>query len=340
MRRPELIDTPLPYLSLQDLGVTIRGLVPDISDAQVAVMESDLFAIQSRYAPENSSHYQIDAAELYRDLESRAARELKRLDRSVGVVYMDKDIGNDQDINTRVFRLNLSRSSSGEIVSRRGVKITAEQQVRAMTEWVNQTSLDEIVLVDDVLAFGDTVTAIAKIVKKASGHDTHTLKMLAGIATSGGIWRGIETAEGAGIEVNALTKVLASEPIEGLTKGMAIPTSRDLTLLGGKIGTYESLSVPYFLPFSTPLPSILGRETGWKQASLDLLDFNEALFGTLESIAGHPITIGLLVLNGYGIPYSSISHPAINFAVPQPEMTIRQYISDMRDVVLRSDFTK
>ncbi|MFZ3010198.1 MAG: hypothetical protein WA030_04270 [Candidatus Microsaccharimonas sp.] len=333
MRRPELIDTPYPYLSLQDIGVTSRELAPDLSDQQASSLEAKLLEIKEQYAPVDSTFYSIDAEALYHDLELNAASELVRTDRRVGVVYMDKDIAIHQALGERERRLDLSRSASGSIVSRRGIQLSADEQIRGMITWADQQQLDELVLVDDVLAFGDTVSAIVATIRAALDSDRPKIRMLAGIAASGGIWRGLEVAHEANIEVTALTTVLASDPVEGKTKGMAIPTSRDLTILGGKIGDLEGQSVPYFLPFSEPLMSILGERSQWKQASLDLLDFNETFISVLEDINGAPVTIGSLALSGFGIPYTSLDRPDIRFAVPDVSVEVATYIAKLRDVV-------
>lgn len=335
MRRPELIDTSYPYLSLQDLGVTSRELAPELTDEQVGLLEEELLAIQRQYAPESSTFYPIDAATLYRDLELSAANELSRTDRRVGVVYMDKDIATHQELGERELRLDLSRSTTGDIVSRRGSQFTAEEQVSRMIGWASGQQLEEIVLVDDVLAFGETVSAIAGTIREKLSDDQPTIRMLTGIATTGGVWRGIEVAQEANIEVTALTTVQASNPIEGKTRGMAIPTSRDLTVLGGKIGNQEGQSVPYFLPFNEPLISILGEKRQWKQASLDLLDYNEAFVSVLERVNGEPVTIGSLALHGFGIPYTSLDRPDIQFAVPDTSVELTKYIAELRDIVHR-----
>ncbi|MFY9228172.1 MAG: hypothetical protein WAO28_02495 [Candidatus Microsaccharimonas sp.] len=309
--------------------------MPDLTDEQADSLEDELLTIKKRYAPEGSTFYSIDAATLYRDLEQSAANERDRTDRRVGVVYMDKDIAAHQVLGERELRLDLSRSTNNNIVSRRGVQLTAEEQVLGMVEWASKRQLEEIVLVDDVLAFGDTVSGIAATIRETLSGNQPKIRILAGIAATGGVWRGIEVAQEAGIEVTALTTVRASELIEGKTRGMAVPTSRDLTVLGGKIGNQEGQSVPYFLPFSEPLISILGEKSQWKQASLDLLDYNEAFVSVLERVNGEPVTIGSLALHGFGTPYTSLARPDIQFAVPDSSVELTKYIAELRDIVHR-----
>jgi hypothetical protein len=82
------------------------------------------------------------------------------------------------------------------------------------------------------------------------------------LASSGGSWRGLETVEEkTGIIPEFITLIKASAETK-LTLGMAMPTSRDFTFLGGKVSRKGDISIsyPYFLPFSVPAASFMPQE--------------------------------------------------------------------------------
>ncbi len=327
------IDTPYPYICLQDLHESFRTLVPDMSEEECAFLESELFFMQNRFAPENSNFYSISTSFISEQLEKLVEQEVSRSDINVGVVHMDKAMGSKSE-SPRYFQLNLSRASDGTLASRIGCEETPEEQMNNLCLWARSGLYDEILFVDDVLAFGETTSTLFDVVR---GHIDHTkIRLLVGVASSGGVWRGIQKIEEEnGIAPEYLVRVEASPEVEGGSKGMAIPTSRDLTLIGGKVGPKilkQNTSMPYFLPFSEPLSSII-RTDAAKEASLDLLDFNSTIFEKFENHLGKPLRIGDLALKGFGIPYTSLPEYRQKLQFPSTDQKIRDYIAQAKDIL-------
>lgn len=300
----KIIQTPYPYVALQDLRGSLARLAPNLETEYVLQKEAELFYIEQTYAPEESTFYSISADELCEQTEELVNRYVFDHGGRVGILCLDRDLFSGRPIDN-LYRLQFSRSPSGASVSRAGISMQPEEQIRAMAEWMSEGSFDEIVLTDDVLAFGDTARSIVDAIRKVD--PKVALRYIVGIASSGGGWRGIEIATDLTAQAPIVGyTVHASEEVDGGSRGMAIPTSRDLTLLGGKISRPTSgvaSSHPYLLPFSRPVSSIVRAESV-KDASRDLLVYNHGLFTELGRFAGRSITIQDLVNNNYGVPSS------------------------------------
>lgn len=320
----ERIITPYPFVVLQDLGSTIPPLVPDFSQEQADEFEQNLFAIERQFAPDDSTFYTVNSQQLTADTQRLVNDYVaSRSGRQVGVLCLDRDIFENRKGND-FYRLQLSRSPNQELVRRRNCSLTPDEQFEQLQAWVQNNEFDELVVVDDVLAFGETAEKIVGTVQMTKPNIQ--LQYVVGIASEGGSWRGSERAqELTGRDPIAVYTVAASEEIEGGSKGMAIPTSRDLTLLGGKSGkddTGEQRCYPYFLPFSKPLASIVRAEAS-AEASREFLLYNRTLFAELGRVAGRDIVLSDLALYAAGVPGTSLDEYRDKIAMTTQDKSMR-----------------
>ncbi len=327
------ITSPYPYISLQDLGSVVGRLAPDMASSQVTVIENELHAIQKQFAPELATFYELDANELSLELEERVETELMRTDAKVGVISLDKEIAKTMD-SSHIFRLNISRSSDNKLVARIGTRQSPSEQLDNLVEWVRHENYDELLFVDDVLAFGDTIPTL--IDRLNLPINDIPIRLLFGIAASGGKWNGIQNVEQkTNISPEYLVRIEASPPVEGGSTGMAIPTSRDFTFLGGKVGigpAGEQVSLPYFLPFSEPLKGIVraGQEIA---ASRAVLDFNNTMFERIQISRRAVLTMGDIAVNGFGTPFTSVQRYHDKMSTPKAEMTVHEYINNIDNIL-------
>ena len=332
---PASIDSPYPCVSIRDLYEVAQSLAVPITPDEADVLERDLEAIKlSIYPVDNGNFYSVRAADLATPLEELAEAETNRLDASVGVIQMDKYIAAGSD-NPAFFRLDVSRNKDDQLVPRVGATATVEEQLEALAKWAKGGGYQEVILVDDVLAFGSTVPPLIERLREML--PDVTFRLLVGIAAYEGEWRGIETVkEQAGIDAEYLVKVAASPAIPDSTLGMTIPVSRDLTIFGGKAGTDDSgarVSYPYFLPFSRPLSSIARRDK-FVEGSLELLTFSEDLVRSLEDRLGRQLTVGDMLDNGYAFPSSSLECLMGKLELPSRDTKLADYLSYVRNVMM------
>ncbi|HUC89325.1 MAG TPA: hypothetical protein VMR45_00830 [Patescibacteria group bacterium] len=329
---PSIIDTPYPNVAIGDIYEVTSQFDPSIAQADVEIFEDLLAGIRKKYAPKNSTFYYVSATALSGVLEGIAEGETSRPDTRVGVVHLDKYIAAGSD-NPDYFRLNVSRNSKDDLVPRVGTATPVEQQLAHLSDWMGQ--YDELLFVDDVLAFGSTIPPIVNGLRAQNPHIHY--RLLAGIAASGGEWRGIERVrEDTGIETEYLTKVNASPAIKDGSTGMTIPVSRDLTVFGGKAGSDTQgtrLSYPYFLPFSKPLVSLIDTPHRF-EASEALLAFNERLVRFIGKRLGRSLRIGDLIENGFGYPHSSLESVGSDLEVPDNSTEISDYLDYARGVTV------
>lgn len=330
---PEHISTPYPYISLQDLDPVIKTLAPNMSTDQTSEIENELHEIQVKFAPNLATFYKVNANQLSEQLEQRISHELLRDDRKVGIVNLDKEIAKSID-SEDIFRLNVSRSSDNKLVARIGTAKSPDEQISELANWAQNADYSEILFVDDVLAFGDTIPILVQQLKNRL--PDLPIRLLVGIAASGGKWNGIQNVEQkTDIIPEYLMRVEASPAIENVTTGMAIPTSRDLTLLGGKVGvgpSDEPVALPYFLPFSQPLRSLIATEQD-VPSSRAILAFNDEMFRKIEKNNGTTLTIGDLALKGFGTPYTSLDNYRDKLRIPAREMNVRDYIAHAASIL-------
>jgi len=332
---PPVIDQPYPFVAIGDLYEVAATLDSSVRPKDVVHLEEKLDEIKREFAPPDSTFYYTNAADLSRRLETMAEAEAARTDKRVGVVHLDKYIGA-LSCGDNLFRLDVSRNTKDELAPRVGTQTSVEEQLAQLSRWASEGAFSEVVLVDDVLAFGSTVPPLVeRLREQAPGID---YRLLVGIAASGGVLRGIEKVrEDTGIETEYLTRVHASPAVEGGSRGMTIPVSRDLTLLGGKTGTHPTgvqLSYPYFLPFAKPMPSLVGPGKGVVAAE-SLLPFNTTFANFLGDRLGREVTIGDIVDNSFGVPHSSLESVKDQLKLPTASTTLKDYLGHARDILER-----
>ena len=332
---PKIIDDPYPYVSMRDLHATSIALAPGISKDITDNLENILQEVREFAAPDASTFYDVDADVISRLLEKRVDEEINRNDITVGVIHMDRHIGANQH-GSNVIRLDISRDSKKQLTSRVGAKTGIGQQLSEAIGWANAIKPNEIIFVDDVVAFGDTLPVIVDKLRVAGLSDDIKIRALVGLAASGGSWKGLEKMQDvAGIDTEYLTKIIASPEIPGGSLGMAIPVSRDLTLLGGKVSTLDDGSKrthPYILPFSKPLASIMRPEVQF-EASRKLLAFNYLLIETLEQYTGRTLYIQDLVDKNLGVPVTNLDFLSGIMEEPDRKATLADYISYSLDIL-------
>ncbi|HSX16220.1 MAG TPA: hypothetical protein VLF40_05490 [Candidatus Saccharimonadales bacterium] len=331
---PPEITTPYPCIAIGDLYEVAHSLGTDVAQAEVDAFELRLDTLRRVIAPvDNATFYYTSAGGLSAPLEALAGQETARADRAVDVIHLDKYIGQGSE-NSAFFRLNVSRDSDDKLVSRVDTAATVDEQLAALADWAKTGAYQELVLVDDVLAFGSTIPQLVeKLRQDLPGVD---FRLLVGLAATGGEWRGIENIqEKTGIQPENLVKIHASPAVPNSTKGMSIPVSRDMTIFGGKAGTAASgarLSYPYLLPFSKPMRSLFHTDKRVEN-SLQLLEFNDGFVRAIETGLGRPLTIGDMLAAGYAVPGSTLKCLEGKLELPSPTTTLTDFIAHARDVV-------
>jgi uracil phosphoribosyltransferase len=258
---PRVIDTQYPYVALGDLSDVVKRIT-GCSDINVQPFQDKLYSMFKEIMPENSTFYPIAADSINTKIEERVRTEIKRTDKKVGIVNLDRYLCSNIQSNS-IFQVNISRGSrTGEgLISRPGEKLSPKEQVENLILWIKDNNYQEIIIVDDVLAFGDTLVPFINEDLRKGAPET-TIRVLVGLASSGGSWNGIERVKDeTGVTPEYLTRINASAETD-LTLGMAIPTSRDFTFLGGKVSKKDDIwySYPYFYPFSIPQGSFMPKE--------------------------------------------------------------------------------
>lgn len=332
---PELISTPYPFLAVGDLEEVAGRLIPGVKgNLNIAPFQQELLSIQRNYAPENSSFYYVDQGTLVERTEALIKRKyLEEQSRGVkaGVINFDKYLLKDENAEN-VFKLNLSRSPDGSLTVRPGSKIGKEVQLANLADWLKRGQFGSVILTDDVVAFADTFGQIATMIKEIVPDGK--LSVVCGICSSQGIWSGKEKLGRLGVEVESVITSIASPAIENGSSGMAIPDSRDFTILGGKVrtsSTGRALTFPYFYPFSKPLASFYAEGKEF-EASRELLDFNKRLVARLEKLMKKELRVGDLESLGFGVPYTSIPEIQAKLMIPQPSMLVRDLLLQAENI--------
>ena len=203
------------------------------------------------------------------------------------------------------FAISVSRDNNGHLVPRVGENLNLSEQLDMLAVRLERGGYRRAVFVDDVLAYGDTVPFIGG--ELLARKPNIELALCVGIAACGGVWKGIEKTEAAGIDVDCVTRVVASPKIDGVAQGMAIPMLRDFTLFGGKLGTDSSanrLCYPYFLPFSIAKSGLQNKEAALEYTK-KLLSFNESFIDYVETGKG-PLSLADILDKGFACPSSGI----------------------------------
>ncbi len=325
---PNVIESPFPYLVLGDLSEVTKRLGVEIPAELVSRFQIMLFDILYDASPEGTTYIPTITEPLIRKIEDGIIDEILNSDGKVGVVQLDRYIGSDVD-DERFFRLNVSRGVDGGLMARPGCSLSPEEQIGNLYKWATEGSYSKLLMVDDVLAFGDTLVPLINGIKEVIP-DTE-IGVIVGIASSGGIWGGLEKVyEATGVEVKAITVVKASEQNEW-TSGMALPTARDFTFLGGKILSdgKTQLNFPYFLPFSIPVLSFMSPDDRY-ETSQRLMDLTIEMVRALDNSNQKNITVGDLIKAGFGVPMSKMKCLSSEVVLPTDDTNLIDYMEYYR----------
>ena len=272
---PRIIDGPYPYVAIGDLS-DVAKRITGYADINVQTFQSKLNSMFKEIMPSGSTFYPVMADDINTEIEKRVRAEIENPYKKIGVVNLDRYLCSNIK-SGNIFPINISRNINGGLSSRPGETASPEDQIASLVNWCNDNNFQELLITDDVLAFGDTLVPFINGLKGSIPIATN-IRVLVGLASSGGSWRGIEKVkEETGITPEFLTLINASLETD-LTLGMAIPTSRDFTFLGGKISQIDNLSIsfPYLLPFSIPAPSFMPIESRVNVAK-ELFSLNRSL---------------------------------------------------------------
>ncbi len=322
---PEIISTPYPWICLMDLEGIARIFASQIKNQDIENFCKELFQAEQAFAPPGCTFYYISADKINEKLSAISEQEASKSETKTGVVQLDRYIASKNN-NPNFFRLNISRGQNNSLVARPGIQATPEGQLNELVKWAKNGSYQELVFVDDVLAFADTLIPLLKQLRERLPEQK--FKVIVGLAASGGIWRGLEKIQDEGVPVEYLTKTCASPEINGVTSGMAICTARDMTVLGGKIGklaTGEQISYPYFLPFSKPNTSFVDKDKIFI-ASYKFLDVSRKLLQFLEREIGKIITLKDFIDKGFGIPFTNLTCLQEKMFLPSRDTRVLDYI--------------
>lgn len=155
-----------PYICLQDLELTLSRAAPELPKDTIKAFESELYELEREFSPVDESNVvSVDAGALLGELETRAEEVRADSDGRVGIIYMDADLGRD---DTQGARLELSRSLNNDVIKRIGAVDEPDVQFAKVESWIKDNQFEELLLVDDVLAFGDTLSEVATRIHKLS----------------------------------------------------------------------------------------------------------------------------------------------------------------------------
>lgn len=297
---PQIIEVPYPYIVIEDIPEVLRVMNKRIDKQTSLAVQEAVSLILGEAAPDGVTFITTKSTVLKCKLEREIRKELKT--ESTGVIQLDRYICSGWK-NDNLIRLNLSRSVSGGLSSRPGTLETPEEQIERLVQWAENGNYMKILLVDDVLAFGDTLTPLIQGLKAVLPEAE--IEVLVGISSSGGGWGGRErVVEETGVNVRAMSIVKAGEKNDW-TSGMALPTSRDFTFFGGKVLTNTEsgiqFSFPYFLPFSVPVTSFMPIESR-VVISRKLMDLSVIIAQTIDAELGRRVTLGEILSRGFGVP--------------------------------------
>ncbi|OGD81327.1 hypothetical protein A2572_02290 [Candidatus Collierbacteria bacterium RIFOXYD1_FULL_40_9] len=323
-RVPERIEVDFPYVVLADFEHVFGRFEGLLGDQKVDEFEKKVALVLAKASPDLTNMVSLKIKKITDEVESRIAKE-RSTGSKVGVVQLDRYINGDDKGD--YFRLEVSRGVSGGLVPRPGCDVEVDDQFRALAEWVVKGNYDELLIVDDVLAFGDTLTPMLNGFKELIPETK--LKVLVGLAASGGGWQGLErVTEETGVEVEAVTIVKAGEENEW-TSGMAMPALRDFTFLGGKISvdevTGKRQNFPYFLPFSVPVISFMPKERRY-DAAVEMLNISIEVVEEMRRNLGRDLVMKDLQDAGFGLPSVKLECLQDLKWVPSEEDSVWEYL--------------
>lgn len=321
---PKRIEVSYPYVVLADFEHVFGRFESVLGKNKVDEFEKRVANVLADFSPDLTSFITLKVKKITDEVEARIIKERSAGER-VGVVQLDRYI--DGDAFGDYFRLEVSRGVAGGLVPRPGCEAAVDDQFKNLAEWVVEGKYDKLLIVDDVLAFGDTLTPMLLGFKELIPETK--LKVLVGLAASGGGWNGLERVqEETGVEVEAVTVVKAGEENEW-TSGMAMPALRDFTLLGGKIWTDEKtgerLNFPYFLPFSLPVISFMPKERRY-EASVALMNISIEVVEQMSKNLGRNLTMQDLKKAGFGMPSVRMECLQEEMWIPESGDSVWEYL--------------
>ncbi len=333
-RLPEIIDAPYPRIAIGDIFDVASQFDDSLTNADVQSFQNRMFALQKKYAPPDSTFFAISSKNLVGPLEDLSLKESQRKDKKVAVVHLDRYISPDQN-EPPFYRLNVSRGQNDTLVSRPGHNVPPEQQLIDLRNGLISSDTEEIIIIDDVIAYATTLIPLIENIRKELPEIN--IRVAVAIASSGGEWRGIEKIkEQTGIDVETLTTVKVS-PKNEYSTGMSAPTSRDMTIFGGSLDSNDGKikSFPHLFPFNIPKTSFMNIDQRY-DCSLELLDLNIDLVTFLENRIGSSLTIQDLIDKGFGIP--SIKIDAIKAKIPDPseETLVLDYLNIIKKAAIEN----
>jgi hypothetical protein len=328
---PRLIDVPYPHVASGDLLEILRKIDPTISSKDADPFQQKMFSLQQAYMPVGATFYSYTVEPLAEKVKAEMAEYTERSEKKVGFAIIDRLIGFTSAAD-EIFRLHISRGNNNDIIPRSKEDPPVEVQMDNLAKWAIENSVQDIQVVDDILAFGQTLVPVVEKIKLRLPHIQ--LGIQVGLAASGGDWRGYEIMqEKFGITPEYVTRINASDA-NPRSLGMSIPTSKGMTIFGGyrdsDAPANRPVSFPHMLPFAIPRPAFFDIDKRF-EASEKLLDFSQSLIAFVESRMNSPLLIVDLLSCGFGIPYTRME--SLREALPFPEMTmsVREYLLQVQD---------
>lgn len=323
IRIPERIEVDYPYVVLADFEHVFGRFEGVLGKTSVDIYEKEVAEVLAKVSPDLTNFVRLEVKKVTDELVRRIEKEVMQSER-VGVVQLDRYIGGD---GGNYFRLEVSRGVDGGLVPRPGCEVDVDTQFAALAQWVLEGNYKKLIVVDDVLAFGDTLVPLLNGFKELLPEAE--LKVMVGLAASGGGWQGLERVQNeTGVEVEAVTVVKAGEENEW-TSGMAMPALRDFTFLGGKIGVDETSGVqknyPYFLPFSAPVVSFMPKERRY-EASAVLMDISIEAVEEMNGNLGRNLLMRDLQEAGFGLPSIKLECLQDQKWEPGPDDNVWEYL--------------
>lgn len=332
---PKKIEGSYPYVVLADFEHVFGRFETVLGNNKIHKFESGVASILARVSPDLTNFVTLKIKGVIGEVEARIKSE-KAMSGKMGIVQLDRYI--DGDDSRDYFRVEVSRGVSGGLVPRPGCDVAVEKQFESLAKWVIDGDYDSLLIVDDVLAFGDTLTPMLNGLKELSPKTK--LKVLVGLAASGGGWNGLERVQTeTGVEVEAVTIVRAGEENEW-TSGMAMPALRDFTFLGGKVWideeTGERLNYPYFLPFSLPVISFMPKEKRY-EAAVELMNVSIGVVEEMEKTLGRRMIMKDLQEAGFGMPSVKLECLQEDKWAPEREDSVWEYLQYNKYLLLSKE---
>lgn len=327
-REPLVIEARLPFVAINDLDNVVARLAPNIDRGRLWAIETNILRAIDQFTYAEAELSFVSGDDLYQWLERKVVGKLGQSGEKIGVVLMDRYVFPEIQ-NERIIRMNLSRSIDGGLVTRPGENKSVVEQFEEMFRWIDNGKFERICIVDDVLAFGDTMMEYLKVLGES--YPNVVAELIVGIASSGGDWRGLEIVrDDLGVKTECMMIVKAGEKI-GDSLGMALPTLRDFTVFGGKIGSLEDgtkTSYPYFLPFSITKVAFGPIEGRYRLANT-LTNLSRKLITEIESANTRPLLVSDVMRSGFGLPSSSVKSLSPYLLPARLEMRFMDYIDSM-----------